>query len=74
MKKIALAAAGVILALLGGLWLVQGLGLVSIEPVACVGACEPLEGPSPVWAAIGLVVFAAGCAALFLAFRRRAPK
>jgi hypothetical protein len=44
-KTIALAIAGVILALLGGLWLVQGLGLVTIEPIACVGACEPLAGP-----------------------------
>jgi hypothetical protein len=74
MKTIAFAIAGVILALLGGLWLLQGLGLVNIEPVACVGACEPLEGPSPTWAVIGAVVLAAGLLALFLAFRRRAPK
>lgn len=74
MKTIALAVTGVILALLGGLWLVQGLGLVTIEPIACVGACEPLEGPSPTWAVIGAVVLAAGLLALFFAFRRRAPK
>ena len=74
MKKIVIAALGLVLALLGGLWLVQGLGLVTIEPIACVGACEPLEGPSPTWAAIGLVVFAAGCAALFFALRRRTQK
>ena len=74
MKKIALAIVGVILSLLGGLWLVQGLGLVHIEPVACVTACETLEGPSPMWAAIGALVLVAGLASLFFAFRRRAPK
>ena len=74
MKTLALAAAGVILALLGGLWLLQGLGVVIIEPIACVGACEPLDGPSPTWAIIGGFVLAAGLFALVLAFRRRAPK
>jgi hypothetical protein len=74
MKKIALTVIGVILVLLGGLWLVQGLGLVTIEPIACVAGCEPLEGPSPMWAAIGFAVLAAGLGAIYLAFRRRAPK
>jgi hypothetical protein len=73
-KTIALAVIGVILALLGGLWLLQGLGLVTIAPIACVAECEPLEGPSPTWAAIGLVVFAAGLLTLFFTFQRRAPK
>ena len=71
MKKIAFAVVGLILAALGGLWLLQGLGVVHIEPVACVGACEPLEGPSPMWAAIGFVVLAAGLGAIYFAFRRR---
>ena len=74
MKRIALSILGVILALLGGLWLLQGLGLVSIEPIACVAECEPLEGPSPTWAVIGAAVLAAGALSLFLAFRRRARK
>ena len=74
MLKIALAVLGVILALLGGLWLLQGLGLVTIEPVACVTACEPLEGPSTTWTIIGALILAAGLAAFFFAFRRRKPK
>jgi hypothetical protein len=74
MKKIALAVAGVILVALGGLWLLQGLGLVNIEPIACVAACETLEGPSLTWAVIGAVVLGTGLLALFLALRRRAPK
>jgi hypothetical protein len=69
MKLIALIA-GVIIALLGGLWLLQGLGLVHIEPVACVAECEPLEGPSLTWAAIGFVTLLAGLAAIFYGLRR----
>lgn len=74
MKTIALAVAGLILAARGGLWLLQGLGVVTVAPIACVAECEPLEGPSPMWATIGAVVLASGLLALFFAFRRRAPK
>ncbi len=58
------AIIGVMFTLLGGLWLLQGLGVVQIEPILCAGECEPLEGPSPTWAVIGLVVFAAGLLSL----------
>lgn len=57
---------------LGGLWLVQGLGLVVIPPIFCVAECAPLEGPSPMWTLIGLGVAAAGGAAIRFALRRRA--
>jgi hypothetical protein len=70
MKVIALIV-GVIIALLGGLWLLQGLGLVHIEPVACVAECETLEGPSPMWAGIGGVTFLVGLAAIVWGVRRR---
>ena len=70
MRKIALCVFGVILALLGGLWLLQGLGVVNIEPVACVAACERLEGPSAGWAAVGTVVLLAGVLTVFYALRR----
>lgn len=72
-KMIALIL-GVIAVLLGGLWLVQGLGLVHIKPVACVANCEAIEGASPTWAVIGFLVAAAGGLAIFYALkRRRAP-
>lgn len=69
MKLVALVA-GVLAALLGGLWLLQGLGAVRIEPVACVGECTPLDGPSPLWVALGAALLLAGAAAIFYAVRR----
>ncbi len=71
MKIVALIL-GVIAVLLGGLWLLQGLGLVHIEPVACVAECETLEGPSTMWAIIGFVVALGGVLAIAFALRRRA--
>lgn len=62
---------GVLGALLGGLWLLQGLGLVRIEPIACVTNCETLEGPSPMWAAIGGGLLLVGLLAIFYGLRRR---
>jgi hypothetical protein len=61
---------GLAAALLGGLWLLQGLGVVTIEPVACVGACTPLEGPSLQWAIIGAAVLGAGLLAIFYSLKR----
>jgi hypothetical protein len=72
MKILALVL-GVVAVLLGGLWLVQGLGLVHIEPIACVAECETLEGPSPLWAGIGAVVVVAGVVAVWWGLRRRGP-
>lgn len=55
---------------LGALWLGQGVGLVRIEPIACVGECRPLEGPSVVWAALGAATFIAGAAGVVVSLRR----
>lgn len=41
--------------LLGGLWFLQGTGLIVIEPIACVGECAALEGPSVAWTIAGAV-------------------
>jgi hypothetical protein len=71
MKIIALIF-GVLGALLGGLWLLQGLGLVQIDPVACVAECEALEGPSPTWAGIGGVVLLVSVLAIFYGLKPRA--
>jgi len=48
------------LILLGTLWLLQGTGLVVIEPIACVAECETLEGPSLPWSLAGAAALAAG--------------
>lgn len=56
---------------LGGLWFLQGTGLVVIEPIACIGECAPLDGPSAPWAITGLLVMLAAGGAFWFAFRRR---
>ena len=71
MKIIALIL-GVFGVLLGGLWLLQGLDLVQIEPIACVANCATLQGPSPTWAAIGGVVLLVSALAIFYGLKRRA--
>lgn len=58
---------------IGVLWLLQGLGLAHLEPIACVADCETLEGPSPMWAIIGFAVLTAGLLAIFYAVKRRSP-
>ncbi|MEZ5779878.1 MAG: hypothetical protein R3E44_16095 [Paracoccaceae bacterium] len=56
---------------LGGLWLLQGLGLVFVPPILCVGDCTPLRGPSAPWAIAGLILAAGGLVAIRHAARRR---
>jgi hypothetical protein len=70
--RIIILILGALGALLGGLWLVQGLGLVHIEPIACVAECEALEGPSPMWATIGGVLLLVSLFAIFYGLKRRA--
>ena len=69
MKWIVLALGGIGV-LLGGLWLLQGLGLVHIRPILCFADCAPIQGASMAWAIIGAVVLAAGVAALVAARKR----
>ena len=69
--KIVATILGVIAMLLGGLWFLQGVGIVRIPPILCVANCEPIEGPTPVWAVGGLVVLIAGILALVWGVRRR---
>lgn len=44
MKKIALTV-GVMGALQGILWLLQGLGVMHVRPVFCIGNCDRIQGP-----------------------------
>lgn len=69
--KIVILALEVLGALLGGFWLLQGLGIVHVAPILCVADCTPIEGQSPMWAAIGLVVFATALVLIFYALKRR---
>lgn len=70
MKKIAFLG-GFVAALLGGLWLLQGLGLVNIRPILCFANCVPVQGPSTAWAVIGTVVLTAGGALIFWSLKPR---
>jgi hypothetical protein len=63
---------GIILALLGLLWALQGADLIHIEPILCFANCEPLVGGSVTWLIVGLVVMASG-AWLLVSSRRTQP-
>ncbi len=69
MKKIALFV-GLMAALLGGLWLLQGLGIVHLRPILCFADCVPVQGPSATWAVIRAVVLVTGGAVMLWSLRR----
>ena len=71
MKKVAFVV-GVMAAVLGGLWLLQGLGIAHVRPILCFADCAPVQGPSPTWAVIGAVMMAAGALGIFYSLKRRA--
>jgi hypothetical protein len=72
MKLVALVA-GVVLVLLGALWTLQGLGIVTMAPILCFADCMPVTGPSILWAIIGLLSIVAGGALVAWARGRRPP-
>jgi hypothetical protein len=71
MKKVAFVV-GVISLLLGGLWLLQGLGVVHIRPILCFADCEPIQGASRAWAVTGLLMVTAGAIEILFSLRARA--
>lgn len=64
-------AIGILAVLLGGLWFLQGIGAVTVEPVMCVGECEALTGPSLPWAVAGILTLVCGGALAWFCLRRR---
>jgi hypothetical protein len=70
MKTIVLIV-GAMCALLGGLWLFQGLGLVHVRPILCFADCAPIQGASTTWAIVGAVFLAGGVLAIVRSRRRR---
>ena len=67
--KILIGLAGVLALGLGGLWLLQGLGLVHVRPILCFADCADVQGPSTLWAIIGFVTAAAGAWGMVHSFR-----
>ena len=61
----------VIAVLLGGLWLLQGLGLVQVRPILCLADCEPVQGPSSAWAIVGLLVVTGGILGVRYSLKQR---
>ena len=84
MKLIALGFV-CILTVLGGLWLMQGLGIVHVRPILCFTDCAPITGRSPMWVVIGAVSLVVSGSLVFcllqlshktkrsLSFRQRHP-
>ena len=46
---------GVIGVLLGGLWLLQRLGILHVRPILCFADCDPIQGPSVTRAITGFL-------------------
>ena len=69
-KVAGLTTLGLIMALLGMLWLVQGLGIVQIDPVLCEGDCEPITGGSVEWTVIGAITSVVGSTVVWAGLRR----
>ena len=63
---------GIVAVLLGGLWLLQGIGVVNLRAILCFADCDPVQGSSATWVAIGLLVLTAGAAAALWCWKRRA--
>lgn len=59
-KQIVFLLIGIILALLGLLWFLQGSDIIHLKPLLCFANCEPIIGKSLPWQIIGVIVFIAG--------------
>ena len=68
MKLMALIV-GMICVLLGGLWLLQGLGIAHVRPILCFADCVPIQGPSVTWAIVGFLVVSAGAISVIYALK-----
>ena len=69
-KQLAAALVGVIVALLGLLWFLQGAGILRLCPVLCVMDCECLMSGSQFWEAAGAIVFIIGIMIVGVSVRR----
>ncbi len=69
-KATILTILGVILALFGTLWVVQGLGIVQLGPILCVADCEPITGRSVQWTVIGVIALLVGIVIVRTGLRR----
>ena len=73
MIRIPVLVLGIIAILLGGLWLLQGLGVVQMRPLLCFADCTPIQAPSRRWAVIGAITVLIGGFGVVWS-RRQVPK
>jgi hypothetical protein len=59
-RKTARVVGGMVLILLGLLWILQGADVARTRPILCFGDCQPITGGSPGWLAIGVVTLVVG--------------
>jgi hypothetical protein len=71
MKWLAIAGIGIIFALLGLLWFLQGTGIVYLPPILCFANCEPITEPSLLWAIVGAIAFILGIFLVRTGIRRK---
>lgn len=69
-KQLAAALVGVIVALLGLLWLLQGAAILQLCPVLCVMDCECVTSGSQFWEATGAIAFIIGIMIVGVSVRR----
>jgi hypothetical protein len=69
-KQLMAALVGIIVALLGLLWFLQGAGIIRMCPVLCVMDCECITGGSLFWEATGAIAFIIGIVIIGLSVRR----
>lgn len=60
----------IVFALLGGLWLLQGMGIVHVRPILCFADCAAIQGPSLTWVLIGAVTLAISGFFIFWSLKR----
>ena len=69
-KAAVLTILGAIVAILGMLWFVQGLGIIQIGPILCIADCEPITGRSVQWTVIGVLALVLGIILVWAGRRR----
>lgn len=69
-KATVLTILGALVALLGALWVVQGLGIIQMDAIFCVADCGPITGKSVQWTVSGVLALFAGIVTVRAGLRR----
>lgn len=68
-KQLAGVLIGVLIALLGLLWFLQGAGVILLCPVLCITNCECVTGGSPFWVVAGAIAIMIGIGIVVVSVR-----